>query len=110
MIYEDTLDVLRVTEGGYDEELNPVPPTEEWIFFSKCFLSFNSEAHKIRLNDGQEYVYSYYVIAPLKKSLYPLIPREGSRVRITKADGTIQKELEVKGFVTYKKRYLKIWL
>ena len=62
------------------------------------------------LHDGSEYQYSYYVIAPLKKTLYPLIPKEGDRVRITKADGTIDKELEVRGFVTYKKRYIKIWL
>ena len=25
-------------------------------------------------------------------------------------DGTINKELEVKGFVTFKRRYLKLWL
>lgn len=110
MTYEDTLQVLTTTEGGYDANFNPVAPTEEWVDFSKCFISFNSQAQKIRLNDGQEYVYSYYVIAPLKKELYSLIPKEGDRVKITKADGTIDKELEVKGFVTYKKSYLKIWL
>ena len=110
MNFEDTLSVLQVTEGGYDENYNPVAPLEEWVPFSKCFLSFNSQAQKIRLNDGQEYIYSYYVIAPLKKSLYPLIPKEGDKVRIQKADGTVDKEMEVKGFVTYKKRYLKIWL
>ncbi len=110
MTFEDNIQVLHTTQGGYDEDFNPIPPTEEWLDFSKCFISFNSQAQKIRLHDGQEYVYSYYVIAPLKKDLYPLIPKEGDRVRILKADGTIDKELEVKGFVTYKKRYLKIWL
>ena len=110
MTLEDTLSVLKVTEGGYDENYNPVPPTEQWEEFSRCFISFNSAAQKIRLNDGQEYIYSYYVIAPLKTSLYDIIPREGDRVRIEKADGTIDRIMEVKGFVTYKKRYLKIWL
>ena len=110
MTFEDTLKVLTLTEGGYDKDFNPVPPIEEWVDFSKCFISFNSQAQKTRLNDGQEYIYSYYVIAPLKKSLYSLIPREGDKVRIIKADGTIDKVMEVKGFVTYKKRYLKIWL
>ena len=102
--------MLVVTEGGYDESYNPVPPTEEWMEFSKCFISFNSAAQKIRLNDGQEYIYSYYVIAPLKKDLYDILPKEGDRVRIQKADGTIDKIMEVRGFVTYKRRYLKIWL
>ena len=110
MNYEDTLSVLSITDSGFDADYNPIKPTETWNTFSKCFISFNSQAQKIRLNDGQEYIYSYYVIAPLKASLYPSIPKEGDRVRIQKADGTIDKILEVKGFVTYKKRYLKIWL
>lgn len=110
MTFEDTLQVLQITEGGYDADYNPVEPTEEWVDFSKCFISFNSAAQRTRLNDGTEYIYSYYVIAPLKKELYDILPKEGDRVRIQKADGTIDKILEVKGFVTYKKRYLKIWL
>lgn len=110
MTFEDSLKVLRLSGGGYDDNFNPIPPREEWVDFSKCFISFNSSAQKIRLNDGQEFIYSYYVIAPLKKSLYPLIPKEGDRVKILKADGTIDKELEVRGFVTYKRRFLKIWL
>lgn len=110
MTFEDTLQVLKVTEGGYDEDFNPVKPTEEWLDFSKCFISFNTSAQKVRLNDGQEYVYSYYVIAPLNKKSYPVIPKEGDRVRIVKKDGTIDKVMEVKGFVTYKRRYMKIWL
>lgn len=110
MKWEDTLQVLQVTEGGYDENYNPVEPTEEWADFSKCFISFNSAAQKIRLNDGQEYIYSFYIIAPLKKELYDILPKEGDRVRFIKADETIDKIMEVKGFVTYKKRYLKIWV
>ena len=52
----------------------------------------------------------YEIYAPLIKVKYPLIPKEGDKVYITKKDGTIDKEMEVKGFVTNKKRYLKIWL
>lgn len=48
--------------------------------------------------------------APLSKAKYPLIPKEGDKVVIMKKDGTIDKEMEVKGFVTYKQRYLKLWL
>lgn len=110
MTFEDILKILTLSGGGYDENNDPIESKEEWKDFSKCFISFNSSAQKITLHDGSEYQYSYYVIAPLKESLYPLIPKEGDHVRIIKADGTIDKELEVRGFVTYKKRYLKIWL
>ena len=97
-------------KGVFDEDWNPIEPYAEFFNFSKCFISFNSAAQHIRANDGSQYVYSYYVIAPLKKSIYHLIPVEGSKVRIRKADGTIDKVMEVRGFVTYNKRYLKIWL
>jgi len=110
MTLEDSIQVLRITGGGVDEDFHPIEPTEEWIDYAKCFISFNSQAQKIRLNDGEEYVYSYYVILTLNRERYADIPKEGDKVRIQKADGTIDKVLEVKGFVTYKKRYLKIWL
>ena len=70
----------------------------------------NSQAKIITLTDGQQYVYSHEIYAPLSKAKYPLIPKEGEKVWITKKDGTIDKEMEVKGFVTLKKRYLRIWL
>ena len=94
----------------YDEHLNPREPRTEYFPLSKCFISFNSQAQKVRTNDGRDYIYSYYVFVPLKKSTYHLIPHEGEMVRIKKADGTIDATLEVKGFVTYKRRYLKLWL
>ena len=113
MTFEDILKVRPKGLPAYDEDNNPVNIEEDvdaFVDFSKCFISFNSSAQKVRLNDGSEYVYSYYVIAPLKKSLYELIPKEGDYVRIIKKDGTIDKVMTVRGFVTYKQRYLKIWL
>lgn len=110
MTLEDTLKILHLSGGGYDENNDPINPTEEWVDFSKCFISFNSAAQKTRLNDGSEYTYQYYVIAPLTKGRYSDIPREGDMVRIVKKDGTIDVVMEVRGFVTYKQRYLKIWL
>lgn len=94
----------------FDENMNPKEPCTQFIDLGKGFISFNSSAQKVRLNDGSEYTYSYYVILPIKKKQYHLLPREGDHVRIVKSDGTIDKTLEVRGFVTYKKRYLKIWL
>ena len=110
MTFEDTLKVLKTSGGGYDKDFNPVEMTEEWLDFSRCFISFNSAAQKVRLNDGSEYVYSYYVICPLTRERYPNIPKEGDRVRIVKKDGTVDAVMEVRGFVTYKRRYMKIWL
>ena len=110
MRYEDELWVCKTDCRSYDDKGYPNDPENEWSLFGKCFLSFNSAASKVRLADGKEYQYTYYVIAPLKKDLYSLIPKEGERVQVKKADGTVEQVKEVRGFVTYKKRYLKIWL
>lgn len=98
-------------KSGFDEEGNPLTP-EAFIFidFGKCVILPNTKASVITLVDGQKYTYMYEIYAPLNKTNYPLIPREGDKVYITKKDGTIDKKMEVKGFVTLKKRYLRIWL
>ena len=98
-------------KSGFDEEGNPLTP-DAFIFidFGKCVILPNTKASVITLADGQKYTYMYEIYAPLNKAKYPLIPKEGDKVYITKKDGTIDKEMEVKGFVTYKKRYLRIWL
>ena len=98
-------------KSGFDEEGNPLTP-DAFIFidFGKCVILPNTKASVITLADGQKYTYMYEIYAPLNKAKYPLIPKEGDKVYITKKDGTIDKEIEVKGFVTYKKRYLRIWL
>lgn len=98
-------------KSGFDEEGNPLTP-DAFIFidFGKCVILPNTKASVITLADGQKYTYMYEIYAPLNKAKYPLIPKEGEKVWITKKDGTIDKEMEVKGFVTLKKRYLRIWL
>ena len=97
--------------GGYDEDGNPVEATAtRFLDFGKCLIYPNTSARLVRLNDGQQYAYSYEVIAPLSKHKYNILPREGDKVMITKKDGTINKVMEVKGFTTYKRRYLKLWL
>lgn len=94
-----------------DENGDSLQPIElRYIDFGKCVLIPNSKASSITLNDGQRYIYSYEVIVPLNKKRYQILPKEGDKVQITKKDGTIEREMEVKGFVTYKSRYLKLWL
>ena len=88
---------------GYDDAGNPITESvTRWLQFGKCIIMPNSNAQKIVLNDGNTYQYSYLVYAPLKKAIYPLIPMEGDNVWITKQDGTIDRQCEVKGFVTFK--------
>ncbi len=110
MRYDDKLYVTVTTEGGYDENLDPVEPSQEETLFGKCFIGFNDKAESVTLHDGKEYVYRYMILAPLTKLNYPLIPIEGKEVRFVKKDGTIDKTMSVQGFVTLKERYLKIWV
>lgn len=97
--------------NGYDKDGNPIEATAtRFSEYSKCVIFPNTKASCITLNDGKQYIYSFEVIAPLSKNKYKILPREGDMVKIIKKDNTICKEMEVKGFVTYKRRYLKIWL
>lgn len=97
--------------SGYDEDGNPIEATATRFYdFGKCLILPNTSARAVTLNDGHQYTYSYEIIAPLSKQKYKILPHEGDKVIITKKDGTINKEMEVKGFVTYKQRYLKLWL
>lgn len=98
-------------QGGYDEDGNPINATDRIFFsFGKCIILPNDAARTITLTDGSVHQYSYEVFAPISKTGYKMLPKEGDSVWITKKDGTIDKEMEVKGFVTYKRRYLKLWL
>lgn len=114
MNFEDTLKVRKVEQEGrgtYDENGNPVVvEAADWQFFGKCVIFPNTSARSVTLVDGKQYVYSFELVAPLSKKKYEILPKEGDEVLITKKDGTIDREMEVKGFVTYKKRYLKLWL
>lgn len=113
----DTVDEEKTAEllqgEFYDENSNPIEPKQAWLKFGKdknAIIFPNSRANKVSLADGQEYIYSYEVIVKLKKSLYPLLPKDGNHVWLHKVDGTVDKDMEVKGFVTLKQRYLKLWL
>lgn len=116
-VITDTVDDDKTAEllanGEYDDEGNPVEPARTWVVFGKeknAIIFPNSRASKMSLADGKEFIYSYEVIVKLKKALYPLLPQEGTRVWLHKSDDTINKDMEVKGFLTLKKRYLKLWL
>lgn len=97
--------------SGYDSDGNPIEATATRFYdFGKCTILPNTSARVITLADGKTYIYSYEIVAPLTQRKYKMLPREGDKVHITKKDGTIDVDMEVKGFVTLKKRYLKLWL
>ena len=109
---EPDFDVKNENAGsGYDAQGNPIEATAtRFLDFGKCLIFPNTKASLITLNDGSKYQYAYEVIAPLSKQKYKMLPTEGDKVKITKKDGTIEKEMEVKGFVNLKRRYLKLYL
>lgn len=103
--------IVEDFQSDYDENGDPITATDViYIDFGKCIIIPNQQAQKITLADGSTYQYSYEIIALLKNSLYSLIPHEGDRIWLTKKDKTINCECEVKGFVTLKRRYLKLWV
>lgn len=107
----DTSKEYEFPYNRYDEDGNPVVATDFcFMDYGKCIIFPNQRANSISLTDGSIYVYSYEVYVPLSKKKYSLIPREGDVVKIQKKDGTIDIEKEVKGFVTYKRKYLRLWL
>jgi hypothetical protein len=104
-------DVDDDIQKGFDENGNAIEVKDlRFLDFGKCIILPNTSARSVTLLDGKQYVYSYELIAPLSKRKYYLLPKEGDKVWITKKDSTIDRQMEVKGFVTYKKRYLKLWL
>lgn len=106
MSYEDNIQVLVLGESGYDDNLNPIKPTEKWLNLGDCKIHPNEKAQKVTLNDGSDYIYSYLI------TMYTpdIIPKDGDKVRITKLDESIKdKVMLVKGFVTVSNK-LKIWL
>ncbi len=89
MWYPDTIEIWSlVTGGGYDENMNPIPEHYDFMPLSSCRIEKNGTAKTITGNDGNSYVYSYIVYMP--KGL-GVIPRKDDKVRITKAEGTIDQ-------------------
>lgn len=103
MRLDDTLTLIQ-TESGYDECLNPDEITTE-ISIGKCKILPNGSASKTRGNDGNEYIYAYTIMVRNPA----IIVKEGARIHIVKSDGTVDKVMTVRGFVTLK-RWEKIWV
>ena len=106
MQLSDSIKIL-VVESGFDDNLDPVNITQ-WIDLGRCIIVQNTSAQKTTLANGTEYIYTYQIF--MRKPVdINLIQRESETIRITKKDGTIDKECNVAGFVTLR-NWLKIWV
>ena len=89
MYYPDTVEIWSlVTGGGYDEDMNPIPERYDFMPLSACRIEKNGTAKTINGNDGKSYVYSYIVYLPKESKV---VPQKNDKVRITKADGSIDR-------------------
>ena len=87
-------------DGDTVEEVSYLP-----LGKGKCKILPNISSVENTGTDGKVYSTSYQVF--LRKTA--TIPVEGDVVRIIKKDRSIDKDCEVKGFVTLK-NWLKLWL
>lgn len=110
MRFDDTLKVKVLSGAGFDIDLNPVTPTETWQELGKCVIFPNNKAATINCNDGEVYQYQFEVVSRLKRDYYSYLPKEGMTIHLHKKDGTIDKDFIVKGFLTLRQRYLKLWV
>lgn len=105
MQYEDKIE-LFVEATGYDENFNPVANDGSWIDLDLCKIHGNSSSRKVSSADGEDFIYSYQVTMFTPH----IIPKLNDRVRITKADGSIEKLVkQVRGSGTTKNK-LSIFL
>lgn len=56
-----TLSVLKVSEGGYDENGGYTPPSESWSCGIPCRFEPNGRASTVPVGEDRNYVYSYTV-------------------------------------------------
>lgn len=105
MQFSDTIKYL--SSSKYIDKSLDVVENSEWLDLGRCVIMPNSAANKVKGNDSEPRVYSYEIIMRKPKVH---IPKEDEWVHITKKDGTIDTDAQVIGFVTYKGRFLKLWV
>lgn len=101
MWYNDKIELyVKQSGGGHDADFNPIKPVTKPVDLGKCKIHGNPTAKKIQSADGKDYVYSYQVVI---ETIPAIFPKQGDKVRISKADGTISDlEMTVNGFGTMK--------
>lgn len=72
----------------------------------KCAILPNTAAAKQVGEDTEQRVYQFEVIMRVPKA--PLL-KTGDWVHLTKKDGSVDTDAQVRGVVTYNGRFLKLW-
>lgn len=101
-----TMRVLQMSGGGYDENRDYVPATEEWSEPIPCRYEPNGQARTINLPDGTAYKYSFLVYLNVDPSLSI---RYGDKISLTSQDALELGTFEVKGFHRGQLN-MKIWV
>lgn len=64
--YPYTLKVFQETEAVFDQDTGGwIPGTAEWVIVGKCRDEINGSGARVTTQDGENYVYSAVVYAPL---------------------------------------------
>lgn len=106
MNFDDKLYKTKQTTH-VDDELDEVVVSQNVGTAMKCKILPNSDARKIKGEDGEDYVYSYVIF--LRKPRTGTYPVQNDTIHIIKKDGSIDKFCKCRGFVTIK-NYVKIWV
>jgi len=62
--YPYTLQVLKLTGGGFDGDGNPIPSSESYVNHAKCRDEANAGGRQINLVDGSAHVFESLIQLP----------------------------------------------
>lgn len=100
------LQIKLVLEPSFDEDMNPVPGSENWIELGRCRCDDVSAEKKVSIN-GSLYDFKYKVV--FSKSTKTVL--SGTQVRCLNPDGSIRGEGVAKSPIeTNYLPYKVIWL
>lgn len=102
--YPYTLQVLYMTGGGKDSDGNIIPPSDDWVNYSRC-RDEAGNGKPITLTDGTQSQYSYLIQMP--KGVEAL--EFGKPVQVLDSEGNIR----AKGKVIYSRKdqlHSRAWL
>lgn len=104
MIFAPHRLMVKVVSGpSFDEDMNPIPPKEDWKDFGSCRCDDNGVMKQISVN-GVMYDYNYHVVYEGERI------KAGTEVKVfdggeIRAEGTVVKSAKCNYF-----NYYEIWL
>lgn len=101
--YPYILQVLNLLGGGYDENGNPIPPSEQWINYCRC-RDEAGNGRTVTTQDGVQHQYSFLVQMP--KGVDEV--KAGTKVKVV--DGS---DVRASGEVIYSRKdqlHSRLWV